>query len=372
MTKDRSKGRKKSPRTGPRTGPKKGLTGRHAVHTLVVLGLLGTSAYLTVELREKQEADAPPVQSVAGAGGTTGSKPASGERRFERLANPARTVVRAADGGVLATFTDGARTAVLTGASRTFTEPKYTSAKVTTDNWVRLLPEAWKDGSEKAAWFKDWFSKSLGSKDPDVFAFAMEYLEGAPQKKDAQGIPYSGDAQFGPLNPNGTAAGDLRLEQSDFYDYLGIPYRFRDGTVERPEPARFRAMDCSGFIRTVFGYRARYPLMAKDVKGDGLPRTANGMARLSPGVPVLELTGKRPDATDRLQPGDLVFFDIDKRTGDRLDHVGIYMGLDTDGKPRFISSREEANGPTFGDKGGTARLDGNGFYATGLRSAKRL
>ncbi|MFD0382364.1 NlpC/P60 family protein [Streptomyces stramineus] len=91
-----------------------------------------------------------------------------------------------------------------------------------------------------------------------------------------------------------------------------------------------------------------------------------------PGVEILGLTGKRPEATDKLQPGDLVFFDIDRRTGDRLDHVGIYLGLDTDGKPRFVSSREEANGPTFGDKGGTARLDGNGFYATGLRSAKRL
>ncbi|MGW1074781.1 C40 family peptidase [Streptomyces sp. NPDC002537] len=345
---------------------------RRAVHTLVVLGLLGASAYLTVELREERQGSAPPVRAVSGGTPASGSRQATGERRFERLASPARTVVRGPDGGVLATFTDGARTAVLTGPSRTFTEPKYTSAKVTTDSWVRLLPQPWTEGAEKAAWFTEWFGKFLGSKEPDVFAFSMEYLEGAPVKKDAQGIPYAGDAQFGPLNPNGSEAGDLRLEQSDFYDYLGIPYTFRDGTVERPEPQRLRAMDCSGFVRTVFGYRARYPLMGKDVKGDGLPRTANGMARLSPGVPVLELTGKRPAATDRLQPGDLVFFDIDKRTGDRLDHVGIYMGLDTDGKPRFISSREEANGPTFGDKGGTARLDGNGFYAAGLRSAKRL
>ncbi|ARZ67203.1 C40 family peptidase [Streptomyces sp. HU2014] len=351
---------------------KQSLTGRRAVHALVVTGLLGASAYLTVELRDKQPEAAPPVRSVGGSGPTAGAKAAPGERRFERLANPARTVVRAGDGAVLATFTDGARTAVLTGPSRTFTEPKYTSAKVTTDSWVRLLPQQWKEGSEKAAWFTEWFGKSLGSKDPDIFAFSMEYLEGAPQKKDAQGLVYAGDAQFGPLNPGGSEAGDMRLEQSDFYDYLGIPYTFRDGTVERPEPQRLRAMDCSGFVRTVFGYRARYPLMGKDVKGDGLPRTANGMARLSPGVPVLELNGKRPEATDRLQPGDLVFFDIDRRTGDRLDHVGIYLGLDTDGKPRFISSREEANGPTFGDKGGTARLDGNGFYATGLRSAKRL
>ncbi|MCC3775120.1 C40 family peptidase [Streptomyces sp. UNOB3_S3] len=350
-----------------------GPNGKRALHALVLLGLLGTSAYLTVELRDRQDDPAPPVRTIGGpASKAAGKTTAPGERRFERLASPARTVVRSADGSVLATFTDSARTAVLTGPSRTFTEPTYTSAKVTSDSWVRLLPEKWREGAEKAPWFKEWFASQLGSQEPDIFAFSMEYLDGAPQKKDAHGIPYAGDAQFGPLNPNGSEAGDLRLEQSDFYDYLGIPYTFRDGTVEKPETQRFRAMDCSGFVRTVFGYRARYPLLGKDIKGDGLPRTANGMARLAPGVPVLELTGKRPAAIDKLQPGDLVFFDIDKRTGERLDHVGIYLGLDTDGKPRFISSREEANGPTFGDKGGTARLDGNGFYATGLRSATRL
>ncbi|PHQ53068.1 hypothetical protein BLA24_03850 [Streptomyces cinnamoneus] len=343
------------------------------MHALVVLGLLGTSAYLTVELRDRQQEKAPPVQSVGRPEGAAAGKAVpSGERRFERLAGPARTVVRAADGSVLATFTDNARTAVLTGPSRTFTEPNFTEAKVTSDSWVRLLPQQWKEGAEKSAWFKDWFERYLGSQEPDVLAFSMEYLDGAPQKKDVHGLVYAGDAQFGPVNPNGSQAGDLRLEQSDFYDYLGIPYTFRDGTVERPEPQRLRAIDCSGFVRTVFGYRARYPLLGKDVKGDGLPRTADGMARLSPGVPVLELTGKRPENIDKLQPGDLVFFEIDKRTGERLDHVGIYLGLDTDGKPRFVSSREEANGPTFGDKGGTARLDGNGFYAAGLRSAKRL
>ncbi|WP_338932324.1 NlpC/P60 family protein [Streptomyces netropsis] len=367
--------RKKERKTkGPSaTGRPAGPRSRNVVHTLVVLGLLGTSAYLTVELRDKQPETAPPVESIAGASTAAGgAKPASGEQRFERLANPARTVVRGGDGGVLATFTDNARTAVLTGPSRTFAEPKFTSAKVTTDSWIRLLPQPWKEGAEKAAWFKDWYGKMASSKEPDIFAISMEYLDGAPQKKDAQGVPYTGDAHFGPLNPKGSEGADLRLEQSDFNDYLGITYTFRDGTVERPEPLRFRSIDCSGYIRTIFGYRARYPLMSKDVKGDGLPRTANGMARLSPGVPVIELGDKRPDNIDRLQPGDLVFFKVDRRTGERLDHVGMYMGLDTDGKPRFISSREEANGPTFGDKGGTARLDGSGYYAAGLRSAKRL
>ncbi|WP_309226414.1 NlpC/P60 family protein, partial [Streptomyces lunaelactis] len=32
-----------------------------------------------------------------------------------------------------------------------------------------------------------------------------------------------------------------------------------------------------------------------------------------------------------LQPGDLVFFKLDTRTGQRLDHAGMYLGNDADG-----------------------------------------
>ncbi|GAA5215228.1 hypothetical protein GCM10023323_63430 [Streptomyces thinghirensis] len=124
------------------------------------------------------------------------------------------------------------------------------------------------------------------------------------------------------------------------------------------------------------GYRARYPLMSSDTAGDGLPRTANGMARSKEGVDVLPLAGvspdDRPSAIDQLQPGDLVFFKLDARTKDRLDHLGIVLGYDTEGHLIFVSSREEVNGPTIGDMGGVSRLDGNGYYAKTLRSAKRL
>jgi hypothetical protein len=66
--------------------------------------------------------------------------------------------VRDGDGEVAAIFTDGARTAVLTGRSRTFAEPRTTAAKVVTDNWVRLLPRAWSKGAERSAWFRTWFT----------------------------------------------------------------------------------------------------------------------------------------------------------------------------------------------------------------------
>lgn len=346
---------------------------RMALNTIVAAGLLGASAYLTVQLREDRPGTPAAVPDLATAPTAAAASPTGGPRRYERLAGPDRTVIRDGRGNVLATLTDGARTANLTGPSRTFTEPRFTSAKVVTDTWVRLMPEPWKKGAEKEKWFTDWFAKALGDTSQDVFAMAMDYEDGAKTKKNPAGLPYIGDAIFGPIDPAGSIAGDYRKEQSDFYDYLGVTYPFRDGRTLAPEAEKYRALDCSGFVRMVYGFRARYPLLSQDVKGDGLPRTANGMATVGPGVKVLPLVyNHRPTNIDKLQPGDLVFFEIDRRTGLRLDHTGIYMGLDTDGHPRFISSREEANGPTFGDKGGTARLDGNGFYATGLRSAKRL
>ncbi|WP_411103042.1 C40 family peptidase [Streptomyces sp. cmx-4-9] len=350
---------------------------RPVLLVLMVTSLLTASAYFTYALRKEEQAQAPVVARVSDQAAQGGAKGAQdGTERWERLQNPQRSVLRSGDGAVLATFTDGARTATLTGKSRTFTEPAAPQTRVVTDTWVRLLPEPWRAGAEREQWFQDWFKKFSGSEEDDIFAIAFQYGDKAPVKKDAAGVQYAGDAAFGPLNPNGSAGNDLRLEQSDFYDYLGIPYTFRDGTTEQPEKPKFRAMDCSGFIRTVFGYRSRFPLMSTDTRGNGLPRTANGMARAKTGVEVLPLKGvtaqDRPAAVDVLQPGDLVFFKLDSRTADRLDHAGIYLGNDTEGHKIFISSREEANGPTIGDKGGASRLDGNGYYAAALRSAKRL
>ncbi|WP_411088961.1 C40 family peptidase [Streptomyces sp. 061-3] len=351
---------------------------RPVLHAVTVISLLAGSAYLTVELRKDEQAKAPAVQAVTDnpALRSSGAGIKNGEQRWERLQNPDRTLLRGADGEVLASFTDGARTATLTGPSRTFTEPATTKSRVVTEDWVRLMPYQWKKGAEKEKWFKDWFKEFFGSEEDDLFAMAFQYVDQAPVKKDDEGVPYAGDANFGPINPNGSPGNDYRLEESDFFDYLGMPYTFRNGTTMQPRPERARSMDCSGFIRTVFGYRARYPLMATDTLGDGLPRTANGMARSDRGTDIIELKGitpaDRPKNIDVLQPGDLVFFKLDQRTKQRLDHVGLYLGHDTDGHKIFVSSREEANGPTIGDKGGTSRLDGNGYYATTLRSAKRL
>ncbi|MEV1077781.1 NlpC/P60 family protein [Streptomyces sp. NPDC050211] len=352
---------------------------RPVVTGLVLLALVGASGYLTVELRGQEESGVTEVRSVGvleGGRSTGAASTDTGKETWSRLENPARSVLRGGDGQIKAVFTDGARTATLTGPARTFQEPTSTASKVSTTEWVRLMPEPWSKGAEQKKWFKDWYAEYRDSKEDDLFAIAFQYVAGTPEKKDEQGTVYAGDANFGPLNTAGGEGGDLRLEESDFYDYLGVPYPFRDGAVGQPESMRARSLDCSGFIRMVLGYRARYPLMSSDTSGDGLPRTANGMARSKEGVDILPLAGisakDRPSAIDQLQPGDLVFFKLDTRTGQRLDHVGMVLGHDTEGHLIFVSSREEVNGPTIGDVGGVSRLDGNGYYAKTLRSAKRL
>ncbi|KFU80425.1 hypothetical protein [Amycolatopsis lurida] len=69
-----------------------------------------------------------------------------------------------------------------------------------------------------------------------------------------------------------------------------------------------------------------------------------------------------------LQPGDLLFFDPEPQLGPLVSHIG----LDSEGKRRVLSSRKVANGPTFGDAGGTSLIDGEGTYAKAFRAAKRL
>ncbi|MFE2422892.1 NlpC/P60 family protein [Streptomyces hokutonensis] len=310
---------------------------------------------------------------TAADGTNSGSN--TGKQTFERLSAPDRTVVRGSDGGTLATFTDGARTAVLTGRTRTFSEPRTTEAKVTTDAWVRLLPHTWQRGMEKSAWFAGWFGKTLGDTSPDVFAVAFQYSSaGAPDKHNADDVRYAGTAHFGPRNSKVANPLDFAYydEKSDFYDYLGVPWDF-DGTHVQPEQARYGCVDCSGFQRLVWGYRMGIPMHNTNTKGTGLPRRAYAIAAYGPGQVVIPHTGTK-QATDLsiLQPGDLVFFAIIKDRPDFIDHVGIYMGLDDNGRHRFYSSRSAANGPTMGDLSGHALLDGTDFYARGFRSARRL
>jgi cell wall-associated NlpC family hydrolase len=339
-----------------------------ALRTGVVLAVIGLSGFGVVQFaRQQASGDAtntPPATAVALQDGGDAAKAATS---FDRLANPGRTVVRDQTGAVLATFTDGARTVALTGPKRTFAEPKFTDKTITTTTWVRLAPEPWAPGAEKAAWFTQWFDAARQDKGPDVFAVAMQYADGAPDVKNSDGLTISGDAIFGPVEP----AGYARLEQSDFLDYLGISYTFPDAGRKNAKPDHWGALDCSGFVRTVYGYRLGYPLLGTNNAGPGLPRRAWAIAENGPGVALIPNKQVRATAYDALQPGDLLFFEVEG-TADELDHVGIYLGIDSSGHHRFMSSRERANGPTFGDLGGTSLIDDGGMYSKGWRAARRI
>jgi hypothetical protein len=305
----------------------------------LVIGLSGAG---TVRFAG-QDTAAATVSSVSALGSATSAPPAY---TFDRLANPARTQVRDSSDALVATFTDGSRTAVVTGQARTFREPKATASTVTTTTSVRLAPRVWNQHEETADWFQPWLEKTRTSTKPDILAIAMQYLDGARVVKNDKKLRIAGDAAFG---------------NADFTDYLGIAWDFPDGQHENADPGRYGSVDDPGFIRLVYGYRGGYPLRGENT-GGGLPRSAAAMSQT--GTPVISAAGRQATEHTRLQPGDLVFFD--SRTEPQ---VGIYLGVDSEGHHRVLSSRAAAGGPTFGDLGGKSILDSGGLV---LRSAERL
>ncbi|WP_230688796.1 NlpC/P60 family protein [Micromonospora sp. WMMD558] len=288
---------------------------------------------------------------------------------YQRSTSPDRTEIIDSTGEPVAIMTDGARTVQMYGPSRTFEEPQNTASKVESKYWVRLAPRPYHAGAEKEEWFTDWLSAARHDRSPDVLAIAMEYIEGAPVKKDNQGQQYSGDASFGPLDPLDP---DGRAEKSDFYDYLGLTWTFLDGKAVVPEPDRLLALDCSGYLRMVYGHRLDFPLLGTNTPGEGLPRRAYAMAEFGPGVQLMPNSGHRARGLDRLLPGDLLFFNAGPVVDGHIEHSGIYLGIDDSGHHRFISSRAVADGPTMGDTGGESILDGAGYWAERWRTARRI
>src|SRR5262249_22519404 len=95
--------------------------------------------------------------------------------KYERMAEPARTVVRDESGTVLAVLTDGARMVVLRGKGRTIAEPKTTTVTVSTLAVARLAPQPWRPGEEKSDWFRAWFPAAVASTAPDLIDVALQY-----------------------------------------------------------------------------------------------------------------------------------------------------------------------------------------------------
>jgi|GEM_PF-1908527 len=163
------------------------------------------------------------------------------------LTDPDRLEVRDSENQRLTTFTLGSYTVTLHGPARTFSEQ---DASVTHTTWVRTLPTPF-DGQLDT----DWLEQALEANQqqvPDILAIAMQYIKGAPAVLDEDGLQIAGDAGHEPEEDG------KRQEGADFNDYLGIDWQYEAGELDKPEPEQFRCLDCSGFMRMVWGYRHNF------------------------------------------------------------------------------------------------------------------
>ncbi len=275
-----------------------------------------------------------------------------------RAGDPARTIASMTDGTWVATFTDGASTALVAGPEVTLTEPDV-AAQVRSKVRVRVLPSPFGGTVDLA-----WLDAARKDTSPDVLQQALQYAAGAPTVK-RDGLLWHSDASYGPLQADGT-----RQEGADWNDYQGVTATY-GYTTDQPDAAQYGSLDCSGFMRTLWGVRNRIPL-SLDMNGAALPRRAWQQLDAAPGVVVERNRGTQVTNFGRLQPGDLVFFDAATDDGTAIDHVGMYLGLDTLGQHRFVSSRKSIDGPTMGDYRGRSTLNGIGLYAMAFRAVRRL
>lgn len=306
-------------------------------------------------------------------------------RKAERvqLSNPARVELWhrfATDRLWIGSFTLGCRTVALFGPSRTLQDAN--APTVTHTVWIRTLPAPF-DGTVDADWLS-WALEANFLEADDVLAVAMQYMKGAAPLFDGR-MRIAGDAGYGPLGENGR-----REEGADFNDYLGLPWHYPGGGAapDKPEARQQGCLDCSGYMRMVWGFRRHLPgagygsgiplCLAAAQDSSALPRRAAQMAASAPGVVLLDSDARpAPAGLQRLQPGDLLFFNVDPKDDSggqgTLDHVGLYLGIDRRGQRRFAHSPKTANGPTMGDAPNPPSiLDGQGLYAAQLRLVRRL
>ncbi|MFE1443507.1 NlpC/P60 family protein [Streptomyces sp. NPDC058739] len=240
---------------------------------------------------------------------------------------------------------------------------------VTHDTWVRVLPEPF-DGTWTAA-VEERIRAWAGDTSPDALTYASMYRPFAPAVTD----PAHQNARvLGESGYSGLLATGLREVGADFHEYMGLPWTFPSGerVTQTPDPKWLGNLDCSGFVRMVYGYHLGVPLgLAEDPQRRYLPRTSQRQAASSPGVVVARATDA-PPPLDALRIGDVLFWN-DPDDG-AVSHTGIYLGVDQNGKRRFASSRKTPNGPTMADVGGKSVIDGaaSDLYTEQLRVIRRL
>ena len=333
----------------------------HTWAAVAVLVLAGCAAVYAVLLGPAGPSAEP--EPVVQGSEFNAPKPA-GPNGYRFRAVSRGTLATTKSGQPVARFTTGARTAVIFGPSRTFSESGLGDVRITSRAWVRVLDRPWKPSAKAQRAVTKWLDKSLDWKEPDVLGVAFQYVGHAKDIRNPAGLRLAGNANFGE-ELQGT-----RDRGGDFNDYLGVDWTFPDGRSKQAYPDRYGDVDCSGYLRLVWGYRMGIPLAWQpSVVPGALPRSADWIGKHGPGV-MLFKTRPTPAQISRLRPGDLVFFDTDDNG--RYNHSGILVGKDSRGDLRFISSRGTSNGPTIADTGGKSIVTGDGHYASALIAARRL
>lgn len=285
-----------------------------------------------------------------------------------RQTGPDRTII-SKDGKTLAVLTDGCQTGVFYGPERRFPNPNDGPTEVVTSAYVHVLQSPYAAGDE--------ISLSIAGLihdptiQPDVFEVATEYLDGAPRMVDQERMIVAGQAGYGQEGEDG---GGLQIG-ADFHDYLGKDWTTPSGAVRTADPAEYQKLDCSGYVRMIYGYRLGIAIGLNEADGS-IPRTSKNQAATGPGIIIADGDGTHITMPANALPGDLVFFD--KTPGlSGVHHVGIVFG-DAAGNLRMIHSAPGADGPTFGNWQSTigatltSRLTGTGYYATGITTIRRF
>ncbi|MDI3287745.1 hypothetical protein [Polyangium sp. 15x6] len=295
------------------------------------------------------------------------------------------TKIASIDGEPVAWFTQGGYSVRMIGASRTFDAGDKSVATVTTTSWVRTLSEPFDMEKTSETMLSAWLNAARGvncdAGTTDVLAISYDYVEGGSE-----------DARY--------ALG------ADFHDFLGIDWDPIDALKILPDLGFEGALDCSGYMRLVWGSRTNFtfegkdasiPLSLKSLTGH-LPRSSEDMYRSGTGKIIVPFRTQpagapsfqgAPTTTElaSIEPGDLVFFDTScnyaiatailcGKNPSAISHVGMFVGRDSGGNYRFISSRTTANGPTVGNTGGwsifNGGVDGTGSYPQRFRGARRI
>lgn len=290
-------------------------------------------------------------------------------------AEHAVSIVEDEDTTWIATFTTNARTVTMPGPQRWFTENGIT---VSHNTYVRVLDAPF-TGIIDTSWILSRYAQNVnGTK--DILAIAMDYTDGGQL-----------NAKYGK---------DAQTEGADFNDYLGVaqiytPHyseslgRLVNSWTRIASAAALGAVDCSGYMRLVWGHNGGIPMCFNVDPANPLgrmPRRSFQIWEVGVGTQVMTdyvwNAGNAPEKRQAIRIGDLVFFNAYTSTAaelNRVDHVGMYIGNDGAGNMRFIHSRKSDNvGPTFTkDLNGKSILndDGTGnylFYVRSLVGAKRL